>query len=448
MSLRRVPGSNPRPYLLSSPSYNSSHVSGYDWSPENPYAGQDPYAGLSDWNDFTDFIGFTNHSGSAYSNWLNAALQWESERALQLEEREYYSEPEVAARQRLAGLNPDLTGLPASDNAGTPPQNGYTPYDGNKGPLNFGTFLQNLSGIVSSAFGIAQGVISISDSRYQMDIDNFLKMSEVVSDRQAGSMANEILMGLGNASFSGNKSDIMSTINDYISSGRAHLSADNIGLPRPRTRSSARWIEQQLDRMINSASFKESVYNKIAAASDSKKNALESVSASNAYEALAAEENRTIADVLSDFSSAQLKIQREYQDFLRKNYKYQANMYGSLDPSVAAGAVNAQNLYSNEYLSALDPEARAGAENMSFMYEGQQKKFQKFTDDAFETLLDVLDSDKNAKGETRIFSNVMKFFAVQAYMNFKAALSFPATIANSAPAMMGLTGIPAPSFFR
>ena len=418
----------------------------YDFSSGNPYVGQDPYASLSWWNKFTDFLGFTNHAGSAYSQWFNAARQWESERALQLEEREYYSEREVAARQRLAGLNPDLTGLPSSDNAGTPPQNSYTPYDANRGPLNFGTFLQNLSGIVSSAFGIAQGVISISDSRYQMDIDNFLKMSDVAADRQAGSIANEILNGLGNAYLSGNKSDIMSSINDYISSGRIHLSADNVGLPRPRTRSSARWIEEQLDRMINSASFKESVYNKIAAASDAKKNALESVSASNAYEALAAEENRTIADVLSDFSVAQLKIQREYQNFLRKNYKYQADMYGSLDPSVAAGAFNAQNFYSNEYLSALDPEARAGAENMSFMYEGQQKKFQKFTDDAFETLLDVLDSNKNAKGETRIFANIMKFFAVQMYMNFKAVMSAPATLANSAPAMMGLTGIPAPSF--
>ena len=418
----------------------------YDFSSGNPYVGQDPYASLSWWNNFTDSLGFTNHRGSAYSQWFNAARQWESERALQLEEREYYSEAEVAARQRLAGLNPDLTGLPSSDNAGTPPQNGYMPYDANRGPLNFGTFLQNLSGIVSSAFGIAQGVISISDSRYQMDIDNFLKVSDVAADREAGSIANEILTGFGNAFLTGNKTDIMNAINDYISSGRYHPKPDIIGLPRPRTRSSARWIDQQLDRMINSASFKESVYNKISGAAKAKTDALESVSASNAYQALAEVENRTIADVLSDFSSAQLKIQRQYQDFLRKNYKYLSSMYGSLDPEAAAGAVNAQNIYSNEYLSALDPEARAGAENMSFMYDEQQKKFQKFTDDAFETLLDVLDSNKNAKGETRIFSNIMKFFAVQTYMNFKAVISSPATLANSAPAMMGLTGIPAPLF--
>lgn len=373
------------------------------WNENNPYKTQNPYGTLSAWNNFTDLLGFTNHSGQAYSTWLNNAQQWESQYALSMEQRDYESAPNQVDLSRRAGQNPDLLGVESGmgDVPGSMAERGngqpYSPQS------DFASVISGLGSVVSAAFGIFNGLSSMANARLALDVDNFEKLSGGILDDAAGAVASRFTDSTATGD------ELMSLVDKYLQSARVYedgsrIENDNadflsqVELPPAMSRRGEKWQRNRLYSMMTSSDFAKRVYDKISENRASAKSMLESTASLKALDSVAGESGQTVEDVLVDFSSVAFKYSAKLNKSLYERYNYEQHYYNSLDPYAASRQANAEAGYSAEYMSALDADVVAGSENEIAGYNRQQAYMNRMYNKMFEDMNETL--GKAAKGNS------------------------------------------------
>uniref|UniRef100_A0AAU8B5V2 DNA pilot protein n=1 Tax=Dulem virus 240 TaxID=3145717 RepID=A0AAU8B5V2_9VIRU len=144
---------------------------------QNPYrnpseGGVNPLQSLSSWNRLTDWLGFTNHTGQALYQQQQSAANWEAQYQLAMDDRQYNSESATAARQRAAGINPDLAGLSADPTSGTASSvdSGEVPTQENLADSSPAAFFQTIGNVLTSALGMYKGITDIQNTRLDSDL--------------------------------------------------------------------------------------------------------------------------------------------------------------------------------------------------------------------------------------------------------------------------------------
>lgn len=119
-----------------------------------------------------------------------ASREFDADLALMDYQNEYNSASNVAARERAAGLNPDLLGLQGSDSSGLSGLTGSAHLTKDPNPLeSVSSILGNAQNVVESAFNVYQQLQGISSRSVSNDIqrvqlDNLLRgrASQFISD--------------------------------------------------------------------------------------------------------------------------------------------------------------------------------------------------------------------------------------------------------------------------
>lgn len=109
-----------------------------------------------------------------------AGSEFQTDLALLDYQNEYNSATNVAARQRAAGLNPDLLGLQGSDSAGLSGLAGSMPVEPDTNPLDRAQFwLSNVQNVLQSAFQVTSNLQDLRSKSLDNDMKNLDYMTQL-----------------------------------------------------------------------------------------------------------------------------------------------------------------------------------------------------------------------------------------------------------------------------
>lgn len=144
----------------------------------NPYANRT--YNVSPWQQFLGMMGFRTEKDAFMENMQTQAAEFDSQLALMQYENEYNSPLQQVARMRAAGLNPDIDGGSGIDSGNTSglPQDPSTPMQttGEEGAL--GQIASGIMSIFSSAVGIVANFQGIKAKSIQNQILEIQKDKE------------------------------------------------------------------------------------------------------------------------------------------------------------------------------------------------------------------------------------------------------------------------------
>lgn len=369
---------------------------------DNPYADAlrsgDYLNGQNAWDWMT---------GKLDKQYTKAAIEYEAQMQMwqhQFNAQNAYNSPAAqAARMRAAGLNPDLQGVENSNSNAS--VGGSVPQVGNTDSLDFGSVVSSIAsaasmfnGIVSTVSNaikqswevesIKSGVKVTEEAARAANISNRSRMIEQVVDL-ASSYWNDDLYNY----FIGNDSNYDPVTGIYVDEQGNRFQMDK-GLPRidaaPKMsfggygytdKNMVTEMDSILQGLVesNSPLLRKAVYDKRSGVSASRM----------AYNQLEGSPFSKGSDldsqhVFGELASIQLEFQKVTQSFETKVRKlmrassianaanaksdYEAQLYGSMDGSVAGAFINSQNALGIEINQGIDADAYTGAYNSGNLY--------------------------------------------------------------------------------
>lgn len=331
-------------------SIGKSYGSGYEGSNplglSNPYAEQQRKYGLMDWA--ADTLGLRSGFTAWSENMRTQAAEYDASMEQMANAREYESEEAQVARRRAAGLNPDLNGGEqiSPGDAGQPAEDPSTPPYAESDFQAIQGFAQNLSGAVSTALNIFNGIQGIAGKNIANKLSS-LALGDAIDGRVAnigGSMIQEISPDLARLlSGDGEATDAEAMI------GIAGL----MHAKNPYRGKMKKMFDESVDRYLQSADFRTLAQKKWQDYADQRKKTATSIADSN-YSA--------ITDVLFEIAKENEKLNT---DIIRAQKR--ASLTG-------AQAEQSEGSYARNYYDNLDGATIAGAETQTAEQTAEQSK--------------------------------------------------------------------------
>lgn len=324
----------------------------------NPYADIDPLAQLSGLQRTTDFLGLTNYAEKAmYQHNLLTA-----QRDIDLEAREYNSEASQVARQRAAGLNPDLLGVSGNEFAPSQPvEGGVVPEDASQKISGLGNFLLSA---FTTGFSMLQGMQSMDIAAIDAagGLDSIIGSAEdkIISSALDNMSVEDML-----------KNDKEVFASDFLNS--SVKTAEESYFPMVRTKSVRKMLDRELSNRLAGQDFKNRKYAKAAEFYENQARAAEARGNMKGLDLLAQESGSDdVTDYIAGFYKASrglIKLQTDWNtgyfhkkdadkvaaadnaaaDASKAYSDYTKGFYGSADASQAGQAFNDQNKMQSEY---------------------------------------------------------------------------------------------------
>lgn len=348
------------------------------YSENNPYAGKDTSHLLSGWNQFTDALGFTNHAAQLAFNQNQAAAEWEAQRNLALEDREYNDYASQVERMREAGLNPDLQGVDqgnaTSDLAGATGE-GVPSADANNELISqANNTLQQAASLCTSALSTAVaacgGIQALTSTAIAQDAavldatGGFEALKKSGASRIARALQENTDLSLDDLfkeftdrkASHGDSYDLKAFLADEL--GEGALDIQTTGLKNRRIRSRVR---QGFSDYINSEAAIRDIFGEIASSHQTARTAGAAVG--NLKGEMNASPNQGITEGYAAVSKTLFdlyKVQSEFNEKLARGYNNNYNV------GYAVGAENGQNQFLSRSYTARNsqgiPEKAASLE--------------------------------------------------------------------------------------
>lgn len=336
-----------------------------EWSPNNPYVGLDPSGSRSMLQKAGDTLGLTNYKDSMQFEMYQKALQWESEYALSLQDRDYNSELSQAQRQRAAGLNPDFTGVSAGTSETA--NNEANSFEPTKGAGQFGW--SELSSIISSGLSLYQGITGVQGSILSQDLATLDKVEESSRNDAVSMFIDRIDPKDFSALINGTK-DIADIVYDDGSSVDANIMdyLSQVNQSAFRSKRVRKLANSRMQSYLRSADFRKSFYDKLGAGYASRISSAESKGKFDALNRV--NDNEGVTEVLSGLAKVMYDSELQSAKAARAHSKYNTDYYGNLDGTTAAGAENEQNKFAKGDYTLKNQMADTKRRIVNYLYKG------------------------------------------------------------------------------
>lgn len=383
----------------------------------NPYRTLDPENDMSWFNNITDSLGLTKKRQSLSQEYDLMASEWDSQRALALEDREYNSESAQVARQRAAGLNPDLLGVQAgsSDQAGSVPDS-LKPEQGLSGssPQEFTSFISSIGDALFKGFSLVNGLTMMNLDVASKELDNFNKMFDPSMSSIAGDYATALL---GKANDSDKPFDAL--FKDSFSLVGPDFDRLFGGFKSKRVE---RYARQRYNNYINGEEFRQRVYDHF---NKSSKSAADSARSYSEYKAITGNE-----DMFSVMSNVYDAIENS------KYFKALGNLeYDKLfNYGLSARSQNAQNKYASDYYSNRSGSAAAHLDNVTTQNQTNAAELDGFFNQMLNDTMKSLDksiSDPKVSSTAKFFAKFLKISILVGRLGVNTALNNVPTIVGA-----------------
>lgn len=314
------------------------------------------------------FVGARTGYDKAYEQWLHERQAYQSQLINQYREEQYNSPEASSARERIAGLNPDISGTTSGTNEAS---------EGTEVPSDFSSRSgDELSEIASTAMSTVSTVFGLMNS-----IENFkgAKLGNLAKDAELSKMIFEYGRSRATQMFnfrkhSGEhvgrtKDGSLAWLDDETGELKSLINFDDVPWEDYPLATEYSAFRNSLGRKFRSdfdsgvASYFTGLPSMVERLEQGNR-AIEAGSKRIGYDTLGITQEQGI-DVINDIMDANLRLTKLQQDLSELELKYQKSFTENLDPEQAASSQNAQNSLletdANAQVSAGVPQAEAGA---------------------------------------------------------------------------------------
>lgn len=340
--------------------------------PESYRSAWDSYPEFNYKKGFLDslggLVGARTGYDKAYEQWLHERQAYQSQLINQYREEQYNSPEASSARERAAGLNPDISGTTSGTNEaseGTEVPSDFSGRSGNE----LSEIASTAISTVSTVFGLMNSFESFKSAKLgnlAKDVD--LSKSIFTYGREKASQIFNFSKHPGehvakgeNGQFgwySDETGELVSLLNfdDVDMSSLSYLDR----FPGMRGKSGRKYHQDFKDGVIAALEGLPSMVERL----EQGNRAIEAGSKRIGYDTLGITQEQGV-EVINDIMDANLRLTKLQQELSEFQLKYQKSFTENLDPERAASAQNAQNTLletdANAQVSAGVPQAEAGA---------------------------------------------------------------------------------------
>lgn len=313
-------------------------------------------------------LGMRTGRDKAYEQWLHERQAYQSQLVNQYREEQYNSPEAASARERAAGLNPDISGQSSASNEASEGVEIPSDFTGRSGD-EFSEITGSVMSTVSTVFGLMNAVENFKGSRLgnlakDVDISKSIftygreKAAQIFNfNKHPGEHISKDPDG-NFGWFSDETGELVSLLDfdDVDMSPLSYLER----FPGFRGKSGRKYHQDFKDGVIAYLNGLPSMVERL----EQGNRAIEAGSKRVGYDTLGITQQQGV-DAINDIMDANLRITKLQQELSELQLKYQKSYTENLDPGQAAFAVNSGNKLAGENADALldagVPSAEAGA---------------------------------------------------------------------------------------